>query len=141
MCFDRYNEVLQTPEAMSEVDSLNQNKTDMDEQMNYIEEYDDEEGELEDGENSEDGTVVPGDGDDEGDDTVDDQFNQFNNDVYDDFNSGGQPMKEITVRLESNETETPIVKNGPVLNNNKRGYDVSSTVDPTDESDNKRRKI
>ena len=126
---------------MSEVDSLHHNKNDMVEQVNYIEEYDDEEGDLEDGENSEDGTVVPGDGDDEGDDTVDDQFNQFNTDVYDDFNSGGQPMKEITVRLESNETETPVVKNGPVLNNNKRGYDVSGTVDSIDESDNKRRKI
>ncbi len=148
LIFHRYNEVLQTPEAISEADSLRQNNKKLDEPVNYIEEEYDEEGDLGDGENS-DGTVVPGDGDDEGDDTVDDQFNQFSSsEVYDDFNNGGHPMREITVRIDqSSESVSPsipsISKNGPLLNNNnnKRGYDVSRTDEPINESENKRRKI
>ena len=57
-------------------------------------------------------------------------------------------MKEITVRLDqsSNENEsTSMGKSDPILSssgsNNKRGYDVSGAVEPTNESENKRRKI
>ena len=90
----------------------------------YGEEYD-EEGELGDGEHSEEGTVIA---DEDGEENAVDQ-----NFAYDDDNGGGgQPMREITVRIEKEEGSIIDSVNRQGMNT-KRGYEVAtenSTVDP-----------
>ncbi len=134
----RYNEVLQTPEALAEVGALHSNEDHLDESIDYenMDEYD--EGELGDGENSEEGTVIEGDVDDDQDDFGGvSALNDSAYDTYDDDN-GEQPMKEITVpRIE------PGVDNESVNSLNvasKRGYQVANEDSAVD-SDKKRRRI
>merc|ERR1711937_602689 len=76
---ERYNDILQTPEAMSEVENLHDDEN---ESLNYqgLEDVEyDEEGELGDGENSEEeGTVVADE--DEGEENVDGQTYAYDDD-------------------------------------------------------------
>lgn len=103
-----------------------------------LEETSDYEGELGDGENSEEGTVVADE--DEGEENVDDHgfgdVKQMNDsDMYYDDENDGQPMKEITFRIDTGG------ENGDhEHSSNKRGHGEAndeSIVDP----EKKRRKI
>jgi len=97
-----------------------------DESLGYQNGYDDDEGELGDGENSEDGTMIDDDVDGEGNDNGD--FGTDNPEMYYDDENTDSPMKEITVRIEEGG-----------LNSVKRGYDDTSDDVPVDPEKKRRR--
>jgi len=135
---DRFNIILETPEAQARAQSLqpcSDTSFDMHSSDAAIAGYL-EEGELDD--NTEEGTVVADE--DEGEENVDNdqmgfgEVNVQNNDsAYDTYDEeNGQPMKEVIVpRIESGEVDITI---------NKRGYSVANDEGDIDQ-DKKRRKI